>query len=184
MFLGGWHDPFGLLGYLDWHFRSGEHASTAGLILVNLIGLGIFITKALGIIFVQMWIRWTLPRPRIDQVLYACVKVLLPLSCALLLGVALWHWLILERPIMLPPDAALPAYNPWNYGNPWNFAEWFRLGYGPTLITQLILTIIGVGGFTAVVAWVGYSAVTGRNLKQRLTDPAPIEEEGEVAVAT
>ena len=33
-----------------------------------------------------MWLRWTLPRPRIDQVLYACVKVLLPLACVLLLG--------------------------------------------------------------------------------------------------
>ena len=38
------------------------------------------------IIFVQMWLRWTLPRPRIDQVLYACVKVLLPMACVLLLG--------------------------------------------------------------------------------------------------
>jgi hypothetical protein len=184
LFLGGWHDPFGLLGYLDYYFRSTEHASNAGLLLVNVLGLGIFITKALGIIFVQMWIRWTLPRPRIDQVLYACVKVLLPLSCVLLLGVTLWHWLIPERPIVLPPDAPLPAYNPWNYGNPWNFADWFRAGYGPTLVTQLVLTLIGVGGFLAVVSWVGYSALTGRNLKQRLTDPAPIEDEPEVAVAT
>jgi NADH-quinone oxidoreductase subunit H len=54
--------------------------------LLNCIGAAIFVTKALAIIFVQMWIRWTLPRPRIDQVLYACVKVLLPLACVLLLG--------------------------------------------------------------------------------------------------
>ena len=40
-----------------------------------------------------MWLRWTLPRPRIDQVLYACVKVLLPLACVLLLGAALWQLL-------------------------------------------------------------------------------------------
>src|SRR5678816_1509506 len=66
------------------------------LFILNCIGAGIFVTKALGIIFVQMWIRWTLPRPRIDQVLYACVKVLLPLACVLLLGCAIWHSLILE----------------------------------------------------------------------------------------
>src|SRR6187431_2316273 len=74
LFLGGWHDPFGILGYFYWHFRSPENYSAGALILLNVIGVAIFITKALGIIFVQMWIRWTLPRPRIDQVLYACVK--------------------------------------------------------------------------------------------------------------
>jgi NADH-quinone oxidoreductase subunit H len=184
LFLGGWHDPFGLLGYFDHYFRSPENYSAAGLLLVNVIGAGIFATKALGIIFVQMWIRWTLPRPRIDQVLYACVKVLLPLSCALLLGGALWQWLIPERPILVPPAGPLSAYNPWNYFNPWNFADWFRAGYGGALVTQLILTLIGVTGFTAIVGWVVYAFLSGRNLKQRLTDPAPIEDEAEAAVAT
>jgi NADH-quinone oxidoreductase subunit H len=165
LFLGGWHDPFGLLGYFYWHFRSPGNESTFGLLAVNVIGVSIFITKALGIIFVQMWIRWTLPRPRIDQVLYACVKVLLPLACVLLLGCALWHWLILERPGI-----------PWKDYNPWNFADWFHEGFGATLVTQVILALIGVTGFVAVVGWVGYAAATGRGIKQRLTDPAAIDE--------
>ena len=184
LFLGAWHDPFGLLGYLDWYFRTSDNASTTGLILVNLLGVAIFITKALGIIFVQMWIRWTLPRPRIDQVLYACVKVLLPLSCVLLLGVAVWHWLILERPIIVAPGEPLWKFNPWNYGNPWNFADWFDKGYGATLIIQVILAIIGVTGFAATVGWIGYAAATGRKIKQRLTDPAPIEEVPESLATT
>ena len=58
-------------------------------------------TKALTIVFVQMWLRWTLPRPRIDQVLYACVKVLLPMACVLLLGAVLWQLLV--------PDAGVIA---------------------------------------------------------------------------
>jgi hypothetical protein len=33
---------------------------------------------------------------------------------------------------------------------------------------------LGIVG--ATVAWVLYAAVTGRNLKQRLTDPSPIPE--------
>ena len=48
----------------------------------------------MAIVFVQMWLRWTLPRPRIDQVLYACVKVLLPMACVLLLGGAMWQLLV------------------------------------------------------------------------------------------
>src|SRR5688572_20802380 len=173
LFLGGWHDPFGILGYFYWHFRTPGSESVAGLILVNVIGVAIFITKALGIIFVQMWIRWTLPRPRIDQVLYACVKVLLPLACALLLGCAIWHWLIPERPAF-----------PWRDYQPWNFADWYRNGFTATLVTQLILTIIGVTAFGATVGWVGYAALTGRGIKQRLTDPAPIDEAPESLATT
>ena len=41
--------------------------------------------------FVMMWVRWTLPRLRIDQVMMTCLKYLLPISCVLLLGVCLWQ---------------------------------------------------------------------------------------------
>jgi hypothetical protein len=39
-----------------------------------------------------MWLRWTLPRIRIDQVLYGCVQVMLPLTMLLLLGATVWTW--------------------------------------------------------------------------------------------
>ena len=39
----------------------------------------------------MMWVRWTLPRLRIDQVMMTCLKYLLPISCVLLLGVSLWQ---------------------------------------------------------------------------------------------
>ncbi len=89
LFLGGWNDPFGVVAHL--YAKCQASGNTSGLILVNVIGALIFTAKASIIIFIQMWLRWTLPRPRIDQVLYACVKVLLPLSCAVLLGAALWQ---------------------------------------------------------------------------------------------
>ena len=41
-----------------------------------------------------MWVRWTLPRLRIDQVMAACLKYLLPISCFLFLGVTLWPLVI------------------------------------------------------------------------------------------
>ena len=39
----------------------------------------------------MMWVRWTLPRLRIDQVMMTCLKYLLPISCVLLLGVSVWQ---------------------------------------------------------------------------------------------
>jgi hypothetical protein len=36
------------------------------------------------------------------------------------------------------------------------------------------LALVGVGMFAVVLGWVVYAAISGRNLKRRLTDPAPI----------
>src|SRR3982751_2558991 len=85
LFLGGWNDPFGLIGRYYAQWIQDPAANQAGLIALNFLGAAMFFAKVLTIVFVQMWIRWTLPRPRIDQVLYACIKVLLPIACVLLL---------------------------------------------------------------------------------------------------
>ena len=125
------------------------------------------------IVFVQMWLRWTLPRPRIDQVLYACVKVLLPITCVLLLGAALWQLLVPEMPGI-----------PWAQYNPFSFQDWRSAGALPALITQGMLALVGLALFGTIVAWIVWAAVSGRNIKQRLTDPAPIGgEEPEETVA-
>jgi NADH-quinone oxidoreductase subunit H len=80
LFLGGWSPgflPADLTHYLGWPG--------------NVLNVMIFIFKGWLLVFVMMWVRWTLPRLRIDQVMETCLKYLLPLSCALLLGVALWQ---------------------------------------------------------------------------------------------
>ena len=165
LFLGGWHDPFGLLGYWYQELVGNPERNWLWLILLNLIGAGVFVTKCLGIVFVQMWLRWTLPRPRIDQVLYACVKVLLPLACALLLGAALWQLFLPEMPGI-----------PWRDYRPWHWGDWAAQRAGAAFVVQIVLALLGLALFGATVAWVFYAFASGRNLKQRLTDPAPIEE--------
>ncbi len=88
MFLGGWH-----LGFLpdDPAVLLRGVMGTAGAVLGSGISMLVFIVKCWFLVFVMMWVRWTLPRLRIDQVMETCLKYLLPISCALLLGVSLWQ---------------------------------------------------------------------------------------------
>lgn len=77
-----------------------------GNYVANLIGASIFVFKAGVLVFVQIWVRWTLPRLRIDQVMTTCLKYLVPISCFLFLGAVLWPLLLasstLGRPTFLP----------------------------------------------------------------------------------
>ncbi|MCY2928280.1 MAG: NADH-quinone oxidoreductase subunit NuoH [Planctomycetota bacterium] len=84
LFLGAWYDPFGIILGME---QAGQSWAAA------VAGAGVMVVKGFTIVFVQMWLRWTLPRLRIDQVMYVCVKVFLPASCITLIGSAAWQWL-------------------------------------------------------------------------------------------
>lgn len=70
LFLGGWQGPWLALPGLP---REIAHA---------LFGLFWFLVKCYFLIFVMMWLRWTLARLRVDQLMDFAWKVLLPVSFA------------------------------------------------------------------------------------------------------
>lgn len=81
IFLGGWNSPLPNIGPMklaEW---------TTGLVW------GIFwtLSKTLLIVGIQMWIRWTLPRLRADQLMALCWKVLTPLAFLCMAISGIWR---------------------------------------------------------------------------------------------
>jgi NADH-quinone oxidoreductase subunit H len=74
LFLGGWWAPLPQLQQIPL-----GGSMSIGLGPVWLVG------KAWALVFVHMWLRWTLPRLRVDQLMHVAWKVLLPLAMALAL---------------------------------------------------------------------------------------------------
>ena len=93
LFLGGWNTGIGPLDDALYQLRAagadGSGSWVAGY-LANVLGAVVFASKASFGVFVQVWLRWTLPRLRIDQVITTCLKYLVPISCFLFLGATVW----------------------------------------------------------------------------------------------
>jgi len=76
-------------------FLGGYLAPHPALQTLGPVPLGWFwlILKAWSLLFVMMWLRWTLPRLRVDQLMYVAWKVLVPIAFALVIvvgGLILW----------------------------------------------------------------------------------------------
>jgi len=74
LFLGGWQFP----------------RVSDSRVVMNLLQLATFNVKVLALVFVAMWIRGTLPRVRIDQLMNLCWKYFVPISFVNIVGTAIW----------------------------------------------------------------------------------------------
>ncbi|HEX5819277.1 MAG TPA: NADH-quinone oxidoreductase subunit NuoH [Gemmatimonadales bacterium] len=79
LFLGGWDIPF-----IHWDETPG---------LLQTLATGAFMAvKVTCLVFFVMWIRWTLPRFRYDQLMALGWKFMLPLALVNIMGVAIASW--------------------------------------------------------------------------------------------
>jgi len=93
MFMGGWQVPFLPAERLD--------ALAGGMaVLAEIASLAIFAVKTLFFVFVVMWLRWTLPRIRVDQMMNMCWKYLVPASFVAVLFVAFWMLVVRAAPAL------------------------------------------------------------------------------------
>jgi NADH-quinone oxidoreductase subunit H len=76
LYFGGYNFPF-----MD-NVRAMLPAGDLGHNIMTFIGIGVFFAKIFFFIFFFMWIRWTLPRFRYDQLMNLGWKNLIPLSIA------------------------------------------------------------------------------------------------------
>jgi NADH-quinone oxidoreductase subunit H len=53
-----------------------------GTLIGPLIGMGVLVLKIFAFIFFFMWVRWTVPRFRYDQLMNLGWKILIPLAIA------------------------------------------------------------------------------------------------------
>ncbi|WP_374950623.1 NADH-quinone oxidoreductase subunit NuoH [Mucilaginibacter sp.] len=81
LFLGAWNSPLPNMGPVT--LATWTTGTIWGIVWILL--------KTLALVGVQMWIRWTLPRLRVDQLMNLCWKVLTPMAFACMLISGVWR---------------------------------------------------------------------------------------------
>jgi NADH-quinone oxidoreductase subunit H len=134
LFFGGWDIPF-----TQWD-NAAPHT-----FIKTLLTFGFFWVKVLSFVFVFIWVRWTLPRFRYDQLMSLGWKFMLPVSLAYIVVVA---------------SVALALQYAGIYPESWKFA-----------VTMLVVNIVLMGLIVGVldrgrVISPAYSRLDRRNLEK------------------
>lgn len=111
LFFGGWNGPIPIFDILGWHYDPSAAAFSWAWwqgVIANTAGVVNFIGKSVLFVTVMMWVRWTLPRLRVDQVMTTCWKYCVPIGCICFVCATAWQVLQLPSPNDLAP-ARLPG---------------------------------------------------------------------------
>jgi len=98
LFLGGWRLPFVGAALIDAHPW------------LDALGFVAFVGKDLAIVFVVIWIRWTLPRFRVDQMMALCWRYFIPFSFVCFVGELGWVWLMPSLPARIVAGAMFAIF--------------------------------------------------------------------------
>jgi NADH-quinone oxidoreductase subunit H len=99
LFLGGWQVP-GVSAAVYQAARGAGAFPAAGWWGLQLASMVVFTVKTLTLVTVIIWIRWTLPRIRIDQMMNLCWKYLVPGAFATFVFTLLWQLLVGQVPAL------------------------------------------------------------------------------------
>jgi len=99
LFLGGWQVP-GVSAAVYQAARGAGAFPAAGWWGLQLASMVVFTVKTLTLVTVIIWIRWTLPRIRIDQMMNLCWKYLVPGAFATFVFTLLWLLLVGQVPAL------------------------------------------------------------------------------------
>ena len=103
LFFGGWQVPW--IDKIQWvqmhHLDPANPAVTNSMLLCIIRGV-VFFIKTLVVIFVFMWVRWSLPRFRFDQLMMLAWRSLIPISLVLLVMTSIVvYWFAGEKGYMV-----------------------------------------------------------------------------------
>jgi len=112
LFLGGWHMPYldlvmygidtpqPVVGFHDGGLMSILHGFGLPIWLLSLLGvilkIKVFLFKVLLLLILMMWVRWTLPRFRFDQLMQLAWRNMIPLTLVILLTTGTFVYLGLQ----------------------------------------------------------------------------------------
>ena len=88
LFLGGWNGPIPIASLIGLTSENGAVAGYFG----NVLGMLNVLAKGFLGVTVMMWVRWTLPRLRIDQVMTTCLKYCVPIAAVMFVGATAWQF--------------------------------------------------------------------------------------------
>jgi NADH-quinone oxidoreductase subunit H len=94
LFFGGWNGPIPIMHMIGWAYDSGAEPARITGYIANLLGMTNMLIKGMLAVTVMMWVRWTLPRLRIDQVMKTCLKYCTPIASVMFVCVVIWQFVL------------------------------------------------------------------------------------------